>query len=256
MTRSTLDLTPLPADYYRRIHEVELRHWWHRGMLGIEAMLLRDRIRGGRLGLLDAGCGTGGFLAWANGTGQFDRLCGFDVSAEAVALTHARVPTATVVVGTAASIAQPDASIDVLTCNDVLQHIHDDELSASVLELVRVVKPGGTVLVRTNGARRPDAPLPDWRRFDPATLRALLEDAGLRVDRLTHANILLSLWATTRGRGPKPPGEHTHGIPSVPGVVPSSIGRALLSGERRYLRRNGRALPYGHTLIALATRVD
>jgi len=248
-------LTPLPADYYRRIHEVELQHWWHQGMLGIEAMLIRDRLRGSGLSLLDAGCGTGGFLAWASGTGAFERLSGFDVSAEAVALAQARVPAAAIVVGSASSIAQPDASFDVLTCNDVLQHIHDDELAGSVRELARVVRPGGTVLVRTNGARRASSPLPDWRSFDAVLLRGVLETSGLRIDRLTHVNMALSAWAALRGRAPRPPGEHTHGIPRVPGALPSAIGSALMRGERRYLRPQGRALPYGHTLIAVATRV-
>lgn len=247
------DLTPLPPDYYRRIHEVELRHWWHRGMLGIEATLLRDRLRGGQ-SLLDAGCGTGGFLAWAMETGSFDRLVGFDPSAEAVALAQERVPTASLAVGDASSIAQPDASIDVLTCNDVLQHIHDDELAQSLGEFARVVRPGGTVLVRTNGTRRFEQPLPDWRLYDASRLRADLEAAGLRVDRLTHVNLVLSAWAGLRGRGPKPPGAGVHGIPRLPGTVASTVGSALMRAERRYLGSSGRALPYGHTLVALATR--
>ncbi len=56
-------------DYYRRLHAVEEQHWWHVGMREITAALLRERLARGHLSLLDAGCGTGGFLAWATGYG-------------------------------------------------------------------------------------------------------------------------------------------------------------------------------------------
>ena len=55
----------VPDDYYRRLHEVDTRHWWHLGMRSIEAVLLGDRLQRTGQSVLDAGCGTGGFLAWA-----------------------------------------------------------------------------------------------------------------------------------------------------------------------------------------------
>ncbi len=57
-------------------------------MREITAALLHERLARGHLSLLDAGCGTGGFLAWAAGTGSFDRLAGVDISAEAVELAE------------------------------------------------------------------------------------------------------------------------------------------------------------------------
>ncbi len=248
------DLTPLPSEYHRRMHDVELHHWWHQGMLRAEAVLLGDLLaRRGQV-LLDAGCGTGGFLHWAESTGAFARLVGFDPSVEAVALAQERVPEADLSVGDASRIAMADATVDVVVCNDVLQHIHEDELVASVRELARVVRPGGAVLVRTNGGRHAQHPLPDWRLFDTALLRDLLEAAGLRVERLTHVNTVLSAWGAVRGRSPRPPDASRHGIPALPGAFSDLVGSRLLEVERWYLRRPGRALPYGHTLLALATR--
>ena len=248
--------TQLPPGYHRQMHDVELRHWWHRGVLETEAMFLRDRLARGGQTLLDAGCGTGGFLRWAAGTGAFERLIGFDPSEEAIGLARERVPTAELSVGGASAIAQPDATADIVVCNDVLQHIHDDELESSMAELVRVVRPGGAILVRTNGGRHAEQPLPDWRLFTGDSLRGLLERSGLRVERLTHVNSVLSGWAALRGRGPKAPDGSTHGIPAVPGRLSSTIGSALLGAERSYLRSPNRALPYGHTLLALAARPD
>jgi hypothetical protein len=55
--------------HYERIFEVEERHLWHRGMRSLSAAMLGERRSGGAV--LDAGCGTGGFLAWAMRAGRF-----------------------------------------------------------------------------------------------------------------------------------------------------------------------------------------
>ena len=47
-------------EYYDRLAEVEVRHWWSRGMLALTRDLLVRFAPEGRL--LDAGCGTGGQL--------------------------------------------------------------------------------------------------------------------------------------------------------------------------------------------------
>ena len=78
---------------------------------------------------------------------------------------------------------------------------------------------------------------------------------GLRVDRLTHVNAVLSAWGAARGRAPRAPDATQHGIPALPGPLANRIGSGLLRVERWYLRPPGRTLPYGHTLLALATRV-
>ena len=69
----------VPQDYYRRIREAEDAHWWFRGMRQISAALLGERLRtGGRV--LDAGCGTGGYLRWLLDEGSFSGAAGVDVA--------------------------------------------------------------------------------------------------------------------------------------------------------------------------------
>jgi SAM-dependent methyltransferase len=243
----------VPGDYYRRLHEVDRSHWWHVGMDGIARSLAGDRLeRGGSL--LDAGCGTGGFLARARELGTFDRLCGFDVSAEAVELAREAVPEAEVRVAPLDVIPFGDDEFDLAVSLDVLQHVLEDALDRGLGELRRVLRPGGALLVRTNGARHGQRERDDWRVYDAATLAVELRRAGFAVRRVTYANTALSFAAAARGRFPHAPTSETSGIPSPGGGVTAAVGSALLRLEAWFLASPRIRLPYGHTLFALAER--
>jgi SAM-dependent methyltransferase len=239
-------------DYYVRLHAVEGQHWWHVGMREIAAALLSERLAGGHLSLLDAGCGTGGFLAWADGTGSFDRLCGVDISGEAVELARQAVPSAELHAGPIDALPFDDASFDVTVLNDVLQHVEEDEVEAGLRELRRTLKPEGALLVRTNGGVHARRERSDWRLYDTGTLRSALAGAGFRPVRVTHVNALLSLWSAARGRGPTAPTPTTCGIPTQAGATANAVGRGLLRLEASLLRHSRLSIPYGHTLLAVA----
>ena len=243
----------LPADYYERINAVERSHWWHRGMREIARALLGERLhRGARL--LDAGCGTGGFLAWAGEAGSFSSLAGADIAGEAVAFARAQVPAADLRVAPLDAMPWADGSFDLVACNDVLQHVPASRLEDAIAELRRLTAPGGAVLARTGGALREREERDDWRIFSARGLRELLERGGLRCERVTYANLAGSLVATARGRAPRAPSEERHGIPPARRARPRDPRFAALAAEARWLTRPGRSLPYGHTLLALARR--
>ncbi len=240
----------VPADYYRRIHEVEETHWWHRGMREISAALLGNRLRDGG-GLLDAGCGSGGFLRWAGERGRFEQLAGVDISAEAIEFARGRVPEADLQVASVWRLPFADASFDLVTLNDVLQHVPGAQIDRAVGELNRVIRPGGAILVRTNGGRRARGGT-DWRLYDRSSLVATLERAGFTVSRATYANFVGSLWAAARGRAPRAPSRDQHGIPSPSSGASNALMYALLSAEALWLRMRVTRVPYGHTLFAIA----
>jgi len=243
----------VPPDYYRRLDEAERTHWFNRGMEQISAALLADRLTRPGLALLDAGCGTGGFLRFARERGVFTRLCGVDVSAEAIGLARRELPQAELHVGTLTAVPFDDASFDLVALNDVLQHIQESDVEASLRELRRVTGPDGALLVRTNGGRRANRPRSDWRLYSRDALAAELTRGGFRVERVTYANTAVSLLRAARGLTPKPPTETTAGIPPSSGRLATAVGSRLLEAEARYLSRPGRTLPYGHTILAVAT---
>ena len=246
----------IPADYYARIHQFEQDHFWYRGIRRITAAMLGEALSrpGGRI--LDAGCGTGGFLRWALDNGSFASAAGIDIGSKAVELARERVPEADLRVGPLRSLPFPDAAFDLVVTHDVLQHVPEDDVAESLRELRRVLADGGLLFVRTNGSKTFRREQDDWRAYDRATLVAELEAAGFRVERVTYANAALSYWGAFRGRIPHAPSETQDGIPSRwPSPAVSTIGGVVLAAEARWLARPGRTLPFGHTLFALASPV-
>jgi SAM-dependent methyltransferase len=246
--------TPVvPADYYRAIFDVDRSHWWHRGMLEITRALLGARLERPELRLLDVGCGTGGFISWVREVASQAALTGVDVSEEALRLARTRLPGVDLRLASASSLPFEDGAFDLVVLNDVLQHLREDDVEASLLELRRMLAAGGALLVRTNGARRVWRASAEWRLYDARTLAAGLDRVGLLCERLTHANVAGSLWAAARGTRPSPPSETSHGVPSAGSSAGDGAKLRLLLLEARYLSRPGRSLPYGHTIFALAT---
>jgi SAM-dependent methyltransferase len=215
-------------------------------MREIEATLLRGRLHGS---VLDAGCGTGGFLTWAAARGTFSRLAGVDISAEAIELAREVVPSAELRVAPLDRLPFGDGEFDLAVSHDVLQHVPEAVLDAGLRELRRVLRPGGALLVRTNGDRRARRERDDWRAYDAATLAADLRRAGFAVRRVTYANALLSL---AEPRPAAPTGERC-GIPRRASGPRAAVGSALLRTEALLVGRGGH-LPFGHTLFALAER--
>jgi SAM-dependent methyltransferase len=95
---------------------------------------------------LDVGCAYGFYVERLAAAG-FDAH-GVDVSEYAVERARAR-GVANVAVANAGVLPFPDASVDFVTCIDVIEHVPTEQSEAVAAEIHRVLRPGGIAFMAT-----------------------------------------------------------------------------------------------------------
>jgi 2-polyprenyl-3-methyl-5-hydroxy-6-metoxy-1,4-benzoquinol methylase len=114
--------------------------------------------------VLDVGCNTGyGTLRFAP---VANRVVGVDVSRRAIEAARQRAPDGRpeFIVTTGFALPFPDASFDLVTCFQVLEHV--PEPTAFLSELARITRPHGTIILATpNAAIRLYPGMAPWNRF-------------------------------------------------------------------------------------------
>ncbi len=238
-----------PAEY-ERMRAAEERQWWYVGMRAISRALLDKALVGGSRRIFDAGCGTGFNVRMLR---RYGTAVGLDLSAEALACgRELGVPLAR---GDLASLPFEGDTFDVVTSFDVLYHRWVPDDRSAVRELVRVLRPGGWLLVRVPALRclwgAHDEEVLTRHRYTRRELVELLEVCGLTVSRATYCNTLLFpvialhrlLDRWTRRAG------------SDVGFLPApleALFRGALGLEARWLGR--RNLPLGSSVLALGRK--
>jgi demethylmenaquinone methyltransferase/2-methoxy-6-polyprenyl-1,4-benzoquinol methylase len=128
--------------------------------------------------VLDVATGTAG-VALMLAERTHAKIIGLDLTEQMLRRGHDRVQTAgdqdrvRLVAGRAEQLPFPDAAFDALTFTYLLRYVADP--AATLAELARVVRPGGTVAALEFGVPRPPVWLPAWRLYT----RAVLPAAGL-----------------------------------------------------------------------------
>jgi SAM-dependent methyltransferase len=226
-------------------------HWWYRGRRRVlRAELDRLPLPPG-VRLLDAGCGSGRTL---DELARYGRVSGIDLSVDAVAAARRRGHD-DVHVARVEDLPFPDATFDVVTCLDVIEHTPDDRVTLA--ELLRVTRPGGLLLVTVPAYQalwsRHDEVNLHFRRYDSPSLRAAGREAGWDIVNDTHFNgLLLAPAAAVRVAQ-----RHRRGHPhSDLALTPPVLNRVLelpLRLESRLLAM-GTRLPAGLSLLAVLRR--
>ena len=240
---------------------VEATHFWFRGFRRFVAPAIAE-VAGPRrdLRLLDCGCGTGFNLATL--LRPYGRAFGFDLTPGGLTLARAAgVPLAR---ADMAAIPFQSSRFDLVTSFDVMQYVQDDYAVAT--ELARVLKPGGGLVITAaaldvlRGGHA--GTWPEVRRYTTASMRAVVEGAGLEVRRLTYlfASLfpaMLSVRALDRladrrgGPSGPPDGDWEMRVPAAP------VNTALtwmLSGEAAISRRV--PMPVGSSVLVVATKPE
>lgn len=134
--------------------------------------------------VLEIGCGQGAVAARL--ASRALHFVGIEPDATSFAVAKARVGEAGQVFNMQASELPADAQFDLVCAFEVIEHIEDD--SAALANWVSRLKPGGRILLSVPAHRSrfgaADELAGHFRRYDPADMQSLLEDAGLEDIRL------------------------------------------------------------------------
>ncbi|HMA36804.1 MAG TPA: methyltransferase domain-containing protein [Chloroflexia bacterium] len=244
-------------EFYAEYYQIEDRHWWFIGRRQIFLQIL-DKYLVRRLGppprrILDVGCGTGTMIGYLARYGQAE---GIDMDADAVEFCHQRGVRQVQQV-TSLPLPFPDASFDLVTALDVLEHIDDDR--AMLRELYRILRPGGLFLLSVPAYRflwgAQDEVSHHKRRYVAPEMRERLITTGFRVRRLSYFNTLLfPAIAAVRVLRPYRPGAATLKSDFTltrPGPANTLLGR-LFALEAPVITRW--SLPFGVSILGLAAK--
>ena len=245
---------------FANIARVEEKLWWFRGMHGISFGLLDPLMKAGHVQrVLEAGCGTGHFATTLRDRYDLPRVTAVDLEPEAIQHCSGR-PGLAPVRATVTRLPFSDATFDLAVCLDVLVHFLPGEERAPVAELLRVLRPGGFLLLRAAAFRvfrsRHSAYVLEQQRFTRPQLKNLAERLGIRIRRLTYANFLLSPVAVLRFRIWEPLTRQAPATGLEP--LPSWLDRLLytpLAFEKKWISGGG-SFPWGQSLILLGQKPE
>jgi SAM-dependent methyltransferase len=230
-------------------------HFWFKGLRRSARILLDASLDGRRLGrIVDCGSGTGRNLDWL---GEYGPAVGVELSPAGLAV--ARTRRRLVVRGTVAALPIASASVDLATSFDVLYCLPDDVERQALLEMARVLRPGGLVLINVaaldmlHGAH--STLTQELRRYTRTRLRSRLEAAGFVLERMSFTNcatfpLTLAVRAFDRWSGRA--ADASDADLRVPPAPVNALLNLSLAAEAQVMRRVN--LPVGTSLLCLARK--
>lgn len=237
---------------YALMDAVEDRMWWYRTLHG-HALRALEALSADA-SVLDAGCGTGGFLAKLRAAFPQAHLYGLEY-ADGAAARAATKAGAHVAAGTINALPFPDASFDAVVSLDVLCH-RGVEQQAALAEFRRVLRPGGLLVL--------NLPAHEWlrsahdtrvhtaRRYERGATARLLASCGFADAAPRHWNSLLLPLMVLQRKVLK----RDDDAPSDVAPFPAWLDSGLFSICRleAALMRGGLRFPLGGSLLATAKR--
>lgn len=242
----------MQADEYRKLAETEDRMWYFRALHRRRLHWLARLLPAGPAKVIDAGCGTGGFIRVLRARQPTWSVTGVDISPLACALARERTGTE-ITEGSVTALPFAEGVFDAVSTGDVLYHLADP--GAALREFARVLRPGGIVLVNEPAYRwlwsYHDVAVGSKHRFTRPELRARFQAAGLEVKFASYAN-LLPLPLVVARRKWFPPRQPTSDVRLYPAPV-EAVFSAMAWTEHAWMRL-GWPLPAGSSVFVAAVK--
>jgi SAM-dependent methyltransferase len=235
----------------------EQSHFWFRGFRQYMTPAIA-RATAGRANprILDCGCGTGSNLEMLK---PFGNAVGFDLTR--IGTEFARSHGHRVAQASIGDIPFRSGTFDLVTSFDVYQVLPAAVEQSAIVEMFRVLKPGGWLLLHVAALGilhgKHSVLSEEQRRYTRGSLRALVEGAGFHIERLTydHCSLLplmlpVRVWhRMTATGGVVEAGENEITVPPAPvnGALTAVVSLEALA--LRYIN-----MPIGSSLMCLARK--
>lgn len=239
---------------YERMHAVEDRMWWYRGLrtLVVQEMarVLERRSLSGPV--LDAGCGTGGMLARLGSSIAGRPTFGLEYDPVAAALARNKSGRP-VVSASVNEMPLGDGTLSGYVSLDVLCHGSVDPERAAK-EARRCLKPGAIALFNLPAygwmLSAHDRRVHNVRRFTRGQARALLAGHGFKILKATYWNTLLFPLMLLHRLTERADAESD--VRDFPRWLDAVFSAAL--AVERAIVATGLSLPFGGSLLIVAAR--
>ncbi len=240
-------------DVYRRMAEIQDRHWWYEARRRIIATCIKRLKLPDNAKILEAGCGPGANLKML---ARFGDVWAFEP--DNFAINHCRVYSGIaphqLETGFLPAPLPFEGPFDLIGAFDVIEHVQQDK--ESLAALYQITKPGGYALFTVPAFpflwSQHDVVNHHHRRYVLPQFETLLRDAGFEIKLISYYNIFLfPLVAGVRLikktlRIKDKPDE------ALPGPFVNKVLQFIFAAERHLLGHV--PLPFGVSIIAICQR--
>lgn len=176
---------------YQQLYELGNSHFWFIGRKMIINRLMKQMNGLSNPLILDVGCGTGDMTELLN---NYGRTIGMDSSSIALGFCQMR-QLQYLSQGSIMNLPFKEKRFDLLTSFDALSHSSVTDQKAAIDEFNHVLKDGGYILIMDVACgllkSGHDVVYETRERYNKRHIRALLENAGFTILKISYANFFL-----------------------------------------------------------------
>lgn len=234
---------------YRIFFEIQKKHWWFTSKKEIVLDTIARHTNLSQLSnILDIGCGSGLML---NALEQIGNTSGMDMSDDAIQFSQ-EIFMGRIEKGYLPNnVPYPKKQFDLITALDVIEHIDDDVQSLKTIK--SLLSPHGTAIITV------PAYMFMWSHFDELNehkrrytlteLKNKLEQADLKIEKISYYNMLLFPIAYLVRKLNNLLGRDGASDIDMPGDMVNSLLRKVFTSEKWLLRFCN--LPFGVSVLAV-----